>query len=91
VAGGAVTGAGTGSTAVAVAVAGEIWISDREANSETAEEAEYDDAVEAGAPEAGSTISKDSSNVGETETAFDVFCVGAIEGKLRFGLAGRAG
>ena len=49
--GGAVTDActGTGSTAVALVVAGEIWISDSDANSEVAEEAEYDDR----APEPG--------------------------------------
>jgi hypothetical protein len=87
----AVTGMGAANTAVMLVTDGEYWISDSEANSEVADEAEYDDgASEPGIKESLRMGSKDSSNAGESGTAIDVFRVGVSEGKLRFGLAGRA-
>lgn len=84
--GGAVTGASAGSTAMALVVAGEISISDKEANSATADEAEYDDdgIVDAGPPDVGSTISKESAGecICASMDGFEASGVNGSEGKF---------
>jgi len=75
-AGGAVTGSGASSTAVALATAGEVWISDNEANSDVVDAAEYDEgAIAPGICAEVSTGSKDSANpgAGTSKCGFDVF------------------
>jgi len=90
-----VAGTGGGSTAVALAVAGEIWVSESEANSEMADTVEYEDdgAEAAGIRDAASVGSKDSINEGAdaTDGGLDVFGPAVSGGEFEFGLAGHAG
>ena len=86
------TGSGAVSTAVALAVAGEIWISDSEANSEVADEAEYDDgAVERRSArcrraQAQKTLRR---RTGASTDGFDVFGADVSEGKFEIWLGRR--
>src|SRR5580704_1702581 len=94
VAGGAVTGSGACSTAVALGTTVELWISDNEANSDVADEAEYDDGpIEPEVRDSSSTGSKDSADACVSKggkVGLDVFGAGEYGGEFKFGLAGRA-